>query len=77
MAKVTKVTAADNSVSYNEEDTTFFDAVIMGVTGPLKALSNNKDVFYSEDVLGMACLASLAGGVALERTTELSRMIVA
>lgn len=75
MAKITK-TVVDNVASYAEEETTMMDAILLGATGPLKALSNNKNVFYDESVLGVSALTALIAGVALERSTNISNVVM-
>ena len=69
-----KVTRAEDGTFGNVEETSILDAVIIGVMAPLKMISNDKNVYYSEDVLGIAAGVALAEGVAVERLTDVSEI---
>lgn len=62
MAKIKKVVAADDSVSYVEEDTSLGTDIADAATGTFKLFSSKDDTFYSARVVGMAAMGHLLGG---------------
>lgn len=64
MLEITRVVAADGTVSFTTAEKSYLETAITVATSPLAMLSNS-EVYINKQVMGLGTTAALCGGIVL------------